>query len=185
MEDTRTKKKEYVGYEYKDVITDKSRVSFLLDGYENFGWELDGNIIEAFGENRNPVKQNKVVLRIKRNRKIINKMELTRLQRNFESCVREIDTLEKSKNSAATIYALIIAVVGTAFMAGATFAVTAQQPQVILCILLAIPGFIGWILPYFVYKKVLGKQIEKVTPLIEEKYDEIYEICKKGNRILS
>ena len=80
MEDTRTKKKEYVGYEYKDVITDKSRVSFLLDGYENFGWELDGNIIEAFGENRNPVKQNKVVLRIKRNRKIINKMELTRLQ---------------------------------------------------------------------------------------------------------
>ena len=69
-------------------------------------------------------------------------------------------------------------------MAGATFAVTTQPPYVILCILLAIPGFIGWILPYFVYKKVLGKQIEKVTPLIEEKYDEIYEICEKGNRLL-
>ncbi|MBP3458045.1 MAG: hypothetical protein J6K58_02430 [Lachnospiraceae bacterium] len=185
MEDNGTKKKEYVAYEYKEVITDKNRVSFLLDGYENFGWELDEKITETFGENRNPMKQNNVILRLKRNRKIINKMELTRLQRNFESCVRDIDTLEKSKNSAATTYALIIAVVGTAFMAGATFAVTAQPPYVILCILLAIPGFIGWILPYFVYKKVQGKQIEKVTPLIEEKYDEIYEICEKGNRLLS
>lgn len=185
MEDIGAKKKEFVGYEYKEVNTDKSRVSFLLDGYENFGWELDGNITEASRENRNPQMKNKVILRLKRNRKIINKMELTRLQRNFESCVREIEMLEKSKTSAATMYALIIAVIGTAFMAGATFAATAQPPYIILCILLAIPGFIGWILPYFVYKKVLGNRTEKVTPMIEEKYDEIYEICEKGNRLLS
>ncbi|MGN0386059.1 MAG: hypothetical protein ACI4EX_09250 [Lachnospiraceae bacterium] len=184
MEDTVVTKKEFVGYEYKEVHTDKSKVSFLLDGYENFGWKLDGNIIEDSGENTNPMKQDKVILRLKRNRKIINKMELTRLQRNYESCVREIEMLEKSKTSTATVFALIIAVVGTAFMAGATFAVTAQPPLVVLCILLAIPGFIGWLLPYFVYRKVMGKQIEKVTPLIEDKYDEIYEICEKGNRLL-
>lgn len=184
MEDIEARKKEFVGYEYKEINTDKSKVSFLLDGYENFGWELDGNISEDFGENMNLMKQNKVVLRLKRNRKIINKMELTRLQRNFEGCVREIEMLEKSKTSAATVYALIIAVVGSAFIAGATFAVTAQPPHIALCILLAIPGFIGWILPYFVYKRVLGKKTEKITPLIEEKYDEIYEICEKGNRLL-
>ncbi|MGN0364760.1 MAG: hypothetical protein ACI4E5_02320 [Suilimivivens sp.] len=185
MEDMGTRKKEFVGYEYKEVNTDKSRVSFLLDGYENFGWESDGNISEDFGENRNFAKPNKVILQLKRNRKIVNKMELTRLQRNFESCVREIEMLEKSKTSAATMYALIIAVAGTAFMAGATFAVTAQPPHIILCILLAIPGFIGWIFPYFVYKKVLKKETEKVAPLIEEKYDEIYEICEKGSRLLT
>lgn len=184
MEDTIVTKKEFVGYEYKEVHTDKSKVSFLLDGYENFGWELDGNIIEDSGEKTNPMKQDKVILRLKRNRKIINKMELTRLQRNFESCVNEIEILEKSKTSTATVYALIIAVVGTAFMAGATFAVTAHPPLVALCILLAIPGFIGWILPYFVYRKVMGNKTEKVTPLIEDKYDEIYEICEKGNRLL-
>lgn len=184
MEETEAKKKEFVGYEYKEVSTDKSRVSFLLDGYENFGWKLDGNLSEDSGESRSPMKQHKVILRLKRNRKIVNKMELTRLQRNFESCVREIDILEKSKTSAATICALIIAVAGTAFMAGATFAVTARPPHVALCILLAIPGFIGWILPYFVYKRVLGKQTEKVISLIEEEYDEIYEICEKGSRLL-
>lgn len=184
MEDMGKRKREFVGYEYKEVITDKSRVSLLLDGYENFGWETDGNIYEEFGENKNPRKQDKVILRLKRNRKIINRMELTRLQRNFESCVREIEILEKSKTSAATMYALIIAVLGTAFMAGATFAVTAQPPRVILCILLAIPGFIGWIIPLFVYKRVQGKRIKEVTPLIEEKYDEIYELCEKGNKLL-
>lgn len=185
MEAIGAMKKEFVGYEYKEVIADKSRVPLLLDGYENFGWEADGNIYEYYGESKNPQRQNKVILRLKRNRKIVNKMELTRLQRNFESCVREIDMLEKSKASAATVYALIIAVIGTAFMAGATFAVTAQPPHVILCILLAIPGFIGWILPYFVYKSVVGKRTEKVATLVEEKYDEIYEICRKGNRLLS
>lgn len=185
MEENGTKQKEFVGYEYKEVIADKSRASLLVDGYENFGWEVDGNISEFYEECKNPQKQNKVILRLKRNRKIINKMELTRLQRNFESCVREIEMLEKSKTSSATMYALILGILGTAFMAGSTFAVTAQPPHIILCILLAIPGFLGWILPYFVYRRVLGKQTEKVTPLIEDKYDEIYEICKKGNRLLS
>lgn len=184
MDDAGIKNKEFVGYEYKEVITDKSRVSFMLDGYENFGWEQDGNICGDSGENINPHGQGRVILRLKRNRKIVNKMELTRLQRNFEACVSEIETLEKSKGSAATMYALIIAVLGTAFMAGATFAVTAQPPHVILCILLAIPGFIGWILPYFVYKRLLEKRMQKITPLIEEKYDEIYSICEKGNKLL-
>ena len=184
MEETRTKKKDFVGYEYKEVITDKSRVSFLLDGYENFGWEADGNINDNSDAVSNRHNQRKVVLWLKRNRKIVNKMELTRLQRNFEACVNEIETLEKSKTSMATVYALIIGMIGTAFMAGSTFAVTAQQPHIILCIFLAIPGFIGWILPYFVYKRSVEKQTEKVTPLIEDKYDEIYEICEKGNKLL-
>lgn len=69
-------------------------------------------------------------------------------------------------------------------MAGSTFAVTAPPPRYILCILLAVPGFLGWIFPYFLYKRTAGKQAEKLTPLVEAKYDEIYEICKKGSKLL-
>ena len=76
-------------------------------------------------------------------------------------------------------------ILGTAFIAGATFAVTAQPPHILLCIILAIPGSLGWILPYFLYKAGVRKQTEKMTPLIEEKYDEIYEICEKGNKLLN
>lgn len=178
------KQQNYVGYEYKEVAADSSMASFLLDGYISFGWEMDENLPGYHKADRAP-RQNKVVLRLKRNRKIINKMELTRLQRNFEACVGEIEALEKSKTSTATIYALISGMIGTAFMAGSTFAVTAQPPHILLCILFAIPGFVGWILPYFLYRRTVGKHTEKLTPLIEKKYDEIYEICEKGNKLLN
>lgn len=182
MDVTARQQKSFVGYEYREIVTDSSRFSFLLDGYESFGWEEDDNLTET-GTARGASLQQKAVLRLKRNRKIVNKMELTRLERNFEACMDEIDRLEKAKTSAATMYAIIAGVIGTAFMAGSTFAVTAQPPHYILCILLAVPGFLGWIVPYFLYKKIAEKQTEKITPLIEAKYDEIYGICEKGHKL--
>lgn len=183
MGETGEQQKSFIGYEYKEVVTESGRASFLIDGYENFGWEIDENLPKS-GKTGGMPEQKRVIIRLKRNRKIINKMELTRLQRNFEACMDEIEAMEKSKTSAATICALVTALAGTAFMAGSVFAVTAQPPQVIACILLALPGFLGWILPYFLYKRMAEKQTKKLTPLIEEKYDEIYEICEKGNKLL-
>lgn len=176
MEMMEKKQKSFVGYEYKEIAADGGMTSLLLDGYENFGWELDENFaMDGRGGK---------VIRLKRNRKILNKVELTRLQRNFEACVNEIQVMEKNKTSRATVYALICGIIGTAFMAGSTFAVTAQPPHIVLCIILAVPGLIGWILPYFLYKKTVEKETKRMTLLIEEKYDEIYEICEKGNKLL-
>lgn len=178
----------FIGYEYKEVTADPGQASFLIDGYANFGWEIDENVmpggLEKYPERTGSSHQRKTVIRFKRNRKIINKMELTRLQRNFEACVDQISRLEKEKTARPTVTALAVGILGTAFMAGSTFAVTADPPLIALCIILAIPGFLGWILPYFLYRAGVRKQTEKITPLIEEKYDEIYEICEKGNKLL-
>lgn len=177
----------FVGYEYKEVITNKEKLSFLIDGYKNFGWVVDDNISHNIPGNipKNiPNPYVNVVLRLKRDRKIMNKMELTRLQRNFEFCMKEIEHLEKSKTSEATMYALIVGVVGTAFMAGSVFAVTATTPMIVLCIILAVPAFAGWIFPYFIYQNVVRKRTEKVSLLIEEKQDEVYEIFEKGSKLL-
>ena len=183
MDDKKEKRKEFTVYEYKEITAGSSRVSFLIDGYECFGWKVDENAAGSINGGSIP-NPKKTVLRLKRNRKIVNKMELTRLQRNFEACVEEIDALENAKTSVAAMYALIVAIIGTAFMAGSVFAVTAEPPHIVLCIVLAVPAFLGWIIPYFLYKKIVEKQTEKLTPLIEEKYDEIYEICEKGNKLL-
>lgn len=177
------KQNNYIGYEYKEIEGDSSMVSLLLDGYENFGWEVNESFPDKYMEGK-PSNGGKIVIRLKRDRKIINKMELTRLQRNFEACIAEIQMLEKSRTSAATAYALVLGTIGTAFIAGSTFAVTAQPPHIILCIILAVPGFLGWIFPYFLYKKIRRKRTEKIRPLIEAKYDEIYELCEKGNKLL-
>ena len=168
---------EFAMYEYKEVSVSSSQASFYLDCYENFGWMTDEHFAP---QNVNE----KLILKLKRNRKIANKAELTRLQRNFEADLREIEALENSKTTLATMLSLMVGILGTACMAGAVFAVTAEPPVVWLCVLLAIPAFAGWILPYFIFRTVKVRKTEQVTPYIEKKYDEIYEICEKGHSLL-
>lgn len=167
----------YIGYEYKQVTVPLEDVPFYLDGYENFGWQAEENFDTARSSRLKTI-------RMKRNRKIVNKMELTRLQQHFEACAKEIQALEKAKTSGALVCALVIGLIGTAFMAGSTFAVVHEPPVVWLCILLAVPGFMGWILPYFIYHFLVRKKMRQIQPLIEAKQEEIYEICKKGHSLL-
>ena len=188
MKDNMKKTRDFIGYEYKEIAADSGQASYMIDGYANFGWEVDENvmpvIVERYAGKTGTHRTKKTIICLKRDRKIINKMELTRLQRNFEACMREIENLEKEKTSRPSVLAATVGIIGTMFMAGATFAVTAEPPHILLCILLAVPGFLGWALPYFLYNAGVRRQTEKITPLIEEKYDEIYEICRKGNKLL-
>ena len=169
--------KNFTAYEYKEITVHSDQASLYLDCYESFGWQQDENFPpqEAGG---------KITLKLKRDRKLINRIELTRLQRNFEANMEEICSLERSKHSTALIWALSIGLVGTVFMAGSVFAVTADPPRVILCILLAVPGFAGWILPYFAYRWVKERKTRQVTPYIEQKTEEIYAMCEKGQSLL-
>ena len=167
----------YVGYEYKEITAPNDKVSVLLDGYESFGWQVDENLPTAPGAYM-------TTLHLKRDRKILNKMELTRLQRHYEACLSEIEALERSKTSGAMAASLSVGIIGTAFMAGSVFAVTHQPPMVVLCIVLAIPAFAGWIAALPLYRRVFAQKCAKVRPLIEKKYDEIDEICEKGHSLL-
>ena len=167
----------FTAFEYKELHVGEEQAGFCLDCYENFGWQQD--------ENFPPERSGgQITLKLKRNRKIVNKVELTRLQRHFEADLEEIRALEKSKTTRATIWALAIGMLGTAFMTGSVFAVTATPPVIWLCIVLAIPAFAGGILPCIIYKKMVRWRTEEVTPYIEAKYDEIYEICEKGHSLL-
>lgn len=170
-------KSPFVGYEYKTITTSSEKASQYLDCYENFGWELDTTVPSAavYGQ---------IVLKMKRDRKIINKMELTRLQRHFEACADEIEKLERTKLTVPTMWAIVAGVIGTVLMACSVFASVHTPPIIWLGILLAIPAFMGWIFPYFIFRKLQRQQAEKVQPDIESKIDEIYEICEKGHSLL-
>jgi len=165
----------FIGYEYRDITIDRDMESLYADGYQNFGWVLDNTSTPHAG-------LSSITMKFKRDRKIRNKAELTRLQRQFDSCAAEIKSMEKSKAASASIVALTVGLIGTAFMAGATFAFLADL--IVLCVILAIPAFIGWIIPYFLYNLTYAKKVAKVTPLIDNKYDEIYEVCERANSLL-
>jgi len=169
--------KDYVGYEYKSINVGDDKVSMYLDAYENFGWMPDDAL---------PAGQfiGTATLKLKRDRKILNKTELTRLQQHFEACMDEITALENSKTKMAMAYSIGAGLVGTAFLAGSVFAVTAAPPLIILCVVLGVPGIIGWALPYKLYKIIANRRTVAVNPLIEQKYDEVHDICEKGNALM-
>lgn len=175
LHETQTNEGTFIGYEYKDVTIKGDMLSVYTDGYVNFGWILEGTSASM-------QKIGTVTLKLKRERKIRNKAELTRLQRQFEVYLNEIIALEHSKGITAATVAYILGILGTACMAGAVFAYLANRFP--LMVFLAIPGFIGWIIPYFCYVGMRRKKTERVTPLIDEKYDEIYDVCKKANSLL-
>lgn len=166
----------FIGYEYKGITVNRSMESVYTDGYADFGWVLDSSTPSSLQG------LTSVTLKFKRDRKIRNKAELTRIQRQFDSCVAEIESLERSKTNGAMIAAFSIGIVGTAFMAGSVFSELAGMLP--LSIILAIPAFIGWILPYFSYNNIRRNKIAKVSPLIDNQNDKIYEVCEKANALL-
>ena len=176
VSDTTNNESNFIGYEYKDITTNRDMESIYVDSYQSFGWKLNNRSSLPFG-------LSSVTMKFKRDRKIRNKAELTRLQRQFEACVNDIDSMEKSKASSASIVAYTVGLIGTACLGGATFAYLGGM--IALCIILAVPGFIGWILPYFLYNSTYAKKTAKVTPFIEGKYDEIYEVCERANSLLA
>lgn len=173
--DVALQKKDFMGYEYRNITVKKTMQAVYADSFGNFGWIAEG-IEDTVG------KVDSVVMKFKRDRKIRNKSELTRLQRQFEACTAEIVSLERSKVTKAAGIAYAVGVIGCAFMAGSVFAVTAGN--IPLCVILAVPGFLGWIAPYLLFRSISAKKTEAVTPLIDQKYDELYSVCEKANALL-
>lgn len=165
----------FVGFEYRDVTVKKTMQPIYTDNYKNFGWTFEG-------DNRLTGNFDFTVMKFKRNRKIRNKAELTRLQRQFDGHIKEIIGLENSKRTKAAVIAYGVGILGTAFMTCSVFAIT--MGNVAACIIMGIPGFLGWIIPYLIFKSVSQKRAEEVNPLIIKKYDELYEICEKANSLL-
>lgn len=175
MSDAVKNEKGFIGYEYKEVSVKRGFEAVYADSYPHFGWTLEGigAAIQAPAQ---------VTIKMKRDRKLKNKAELTRLQRKFESYVKDLERLEGSKLIKASAVAYAIGVLGTACMAGSVFSYNANL--LALSIVLAVPGLVGFVLPYFIFARLSAKKSGEVAPLIEEKYDAIYETCESAAALL-
>lgn len=169
------KHESFVGYEYKDITIKGSMASIYTDSYANFGWELEKSSIPPRGSSY-------ITLKLKRNRQLRNKAEISHRQRQFEQAMETVRSLEQAKIFKAALVAYIVGVIGTAFMAGSVFALTAGSTT--LCLLLAIPGLIGWVAPYWLYRGINRQKTAELNPMIDEQYDDIYELCDQANQLL-
>ena len=168
--------KNYVGYDYMDVTVKHGKEQIYTDSYPNFGWELEDNELSA-------TEVNAVVLKFKRGRKIANKTELTRLQRQFEQGMKEVERLERSKAVKASACAYVVGVLGGGCIAGAVlFQVLAGL--LALAIVFGAMGLIICTAAYVAYM-VLSKRLAKQTaPVIEKQYEELYAACEEAAQLL-
>lgn len=168
-------KKAFVGFEYSDVDVDSTQEALYADCYENFGWTLEGASAST-----SPTDTR---LKFRRDRKLRSQPELNRLQRQFDGCAEELLHLDRSKGRKASAVAYGMGIGGAAFMAGSVFAITGGL--IPLGIILAIPAFAGWGLPHLAYTALRKKKVAEVTPLMDHKEDELYEICQKASALLA
>lgn len=178
MSETNTMESRFIGYEYKDITVPQDMASVYIDGYASFGWSMEsGSAFPTAQGSKN------VNLKFKRDRKIRNKAELIRLQRQFESCAEEILSMERFKIVGASIAAYTVGIIGAAFLAGSVFSYIGGL--LVFSIVLAIPGFLCWLIPYFAYRKMKQDKTAKLAPLIDQKYDEIYTTEEKADDLLN
>lgn len=181
--------KDFIAYDYLklEVLTDLEQL--YVDCYQSFGWELTKVLEKTKDQDyyinggiliENPL----VTLKFKRNRKIKNKAELLKLQKNMEDSFKKIDKLKKEPELVSTMYSLILGIIGMLFIIFSILSLTSKSPFYILGVINGIVGAIGFISAFFMYNKKRKQIQEKNEILIEEEYNNIYEHCEKAYNLI-
>ena len=167
---------DFVAYEYSTIRVDREMEPLYKDSYRNFGWT-----VEPYGTNL--PNTNTVTLKLKRDRRIKNRPMVLELQRRCENALTAISHMERSKTSVATSVALVLGVVGAAFLAGSVFAL--NFGSLWLSVPLGAIGLIGWVAGYFSHGRVKANKTAELAPLIDRQYDVVYETGEQASRLLS
>lgn len=180
--------KDFIAYEYLSLNVKSEREPLYVDCYETLGWTLVNNTAlidkDDYYINTISYKDSDMInIKLKRDRRIKNKIQLQSLQRKLESALKELERLEKQPWSIATIKSMVVAIIGAVFMAISVIAITAKSPIYALSIITGVIGIVGWVLPYFVYLKEKVKCEKENVSLIEEQYNIIYDTCEQAQKL--
>lgn len=181
--------KDFTTYDYLklEVLSDLEQL--YVDCYQSLGWNLtkvsENTLTKDYYINGGIlIEPSLVTLKFKRNRKIKNKTELLKIQRNMENSFKKIDKLKKEPELISTMYSLILGVTGMTFIIFSILSFISKNPFYILGVINGIVGFIGLISALLIYNKKRKQIQEKNEILIEEEYDSIYEYCKKAHNLI-
>ncbi len=168
---------DFVTYDYITIEVDNTKISLYVDTYENLGWELTNTVSRLFNTE----------LAFKRNRKVTNKKELLKLQRNIEESLYNIARLENSKINKVMISALVLGIPASLVMGGGMALIMTQPDNVkafIVGLALGVVGLVTCIFNPIIYNKKVARNIRRVNPLIEEEYDKIASVAEQVQELL-
>lgn len=158
-------------YEYMDVKISNNLRQLCCECYQGMGWTPIG-IRKCLSS---------TTIKLKRSRRIKNRTVLCNLQRRCEDSFIVIENLERSNKVKARLVSIGTGVLGSIFIGSSLLSYLASKvsSRLILCI----PGFILWIMMYFLYKKLLNKDFDNARKVIENNYNIIYEACEEARQL--
>lgn len=156
-------------YDYLTVEVKEKTKQLVIDAYENLGWE--------------EVSRGFCTINFRRNHCVNNKSELKKLQFEVEKVVNKIEKLEENKNSKGIVVSLSIGIIGALIM-GTGMALVMEFNQMMFGILLGILGIIICLPAYPAYKKSVITSTNKVSPLIDDEYDKLMDLCSKATKLI-
>lgn len=175
MADKKDNGKNLERYDYLEKKVNSHFEIFYTEYYPCFGWVI---VKEATLKNRNL----EVHIAFRRKFDIAHKMELLRLQAKFDSCMEELRNLEIAKVFGAVAAAVMLGLLGIGFMIGA---IMLSSIYGVLGGVLAIPAMGGWLMAFPCYRMIKGKKQKVIQPLIDEKYEELYQISLSAYQLTS
>ena len=195
---------DFVAYEYKTVNATRDSAGMYIDCMENFGWtliETDGYDAQVLLSNLNPVNLGRniasaaqtfgetadttpaITLKFKRDRRIDNKQQLDKLEREYEAAMSAITRIER-KNEAQTMgVSLGTGIIGAVFVGLSVYNFVSSN--IILGVLFAAVGAIGWAVGFFSNRKVGRKKSVQTEPTIQEQLDIAYGACEQAHALLA
>ena len=141
-------------YEYTTIRVDRDLEPLYKDAYSNFGW-----VVEGYGPSLPNVTME--TIKLKRDRRIKNRPMVLELQRQCESALTSIASLEKAKTTTAMAWSLGLGILGSALLAGAVFAINADL--IVLSIPLGALGLVGWAAGYLAHNRVKASKTAQLT----------------------
>lgn len=168
--------RDFIAYEYRTLSVKREREALYRDSLENFGWRLESSTVGLPGSGT-------VTLKLKRDRMLRNRPMVAELQRKCEAALEAIESLERSKVARPQAAALLVGLVGTAFLAVSVFSFTGG-----LVALFLVSGFLGLAVTggtYFLHSALRSRQLRRSAPLIDRQYDIVYASCEQAHGLLA
>ena len=197
-------KENFVSYEYKSINTTRDSAAMYIDSMSNFGWtpvEDDRSGFESLISNLNPLNLGHnianaaqtfgetadgsaaVTLKFRRDRNTPNKQKLNKLEKEYEDALSAINRIER-KNAAQTMgISMGTGIIGAVFVGLSVYSFISSN--VVLGILFAAVGAVGWAIGFFSNKKVGDKKSTQTEPKIQEQLNVVYNTCEKAHALLA
>lgn len=167
----------FITYDYFTTRTSAESATMVADYYESLGWELT---------NRTGFLN--LTLTFRRDRKIANKSDLVKAQKNLDSALKHIELLEKKKTASPRLASVIFGSISSLILGLGMSSCLVWGNETIYMIagvIVGVVGIIGCLVTYPLFSKLRRNSTAKVLPFINSKYDEISNICENANKLVA